>query len=86
MRIFITAMLIMFASNVSAGDGGSASMPQRYNYKPQVIQLDPVQQYLIQQQAQQRDLEMRQQQYFMQRNAADNYRREYGSPLRIYGY
>ena len=83
MRTLITAMLIVCAFNVSAGDN---RYQNRYNYQPQVIQLDPVQQYLIQQQMQRRDLETRQQQYFMQRNAADNYRREYISPLRIYGY
>ena len=83
MRKLITAILIVCAFNVSAGDN---RYQNRYNYQPQVIQLDPVQQYLIQQQMQRRDLETRQQQYFMQRNAADNYRREYISPLRIYGY
>lgn len=83
MRTLITAILIVCAFNVSAGDN---RYQNRYNYQPQVIQLDPVQQYLIQQQMQRRDLETRQQQYFMQRNAADNYRREYISPLRIYGY
>lgn len=83
MRTLITAILIVCAFNVSAGDN---RYQNRYNYQPQVIQIDPVQQYLIRQQEQQRDLELRQQQYFMQRNAADNYRREYVSPLRLYGY
>ena len=83
MRTLITAILIVCAFNVSAGDN---RYQNRYNYQPQVIQIDPVQQYLIQQQMQQREFEARQHQYFMQRNAADNYRREYVSPLRMYGY
>ena len=82
MRTLITAILIVCAFNVSAGDN---RYQNRYNYQPQMIQIDPVQQYLIQQQMQQRDLEMRQHQYFMQRNAIES-RREYVSPLRIYGY
>lgn len=83
MRTLIAPILLIAAFNVNAGDN---RYQNRYNYQPQVIQIDPVQQYLIQQQAQQRDLEARQHQYFMQRNALDNYRREYVFPLRMYGY